>query len=57
VFEGVPDETVETPAFHGLHGTVELVPLAHRKDLRVRAFPVTTVCRASATRSSPTRRS
>ncbi len=40
VFEGVPDETVETPAFHGLVGDDRLVPLAHRKDLRVRAFPV-----------------
>jgi ribonuclease Z len=39
-FEGVPDETVETPAFHGLAGDDRLVPLAHRKDLRVRAFPV-----------------
>lgn len=40
VFEGVPDESVETPAFHGLVGDETLVPLAHRKDLRVRAFPV-----------------
>jgi ribonuclease Z len=40
VFEGVPDETVETPALHGLRGDDELIPLAHRKDLRVRAFPV-----------------
>lgn len=41
IFEGVPDETVETPAFHGLAGdNVTLTPLAHRKDLRVRAFPV-----------------
>jgi ribonuclease Z len=40
LFEGVPDETVETPAFHGLAGDAELVALPHRKDLRVRAFPV-----------------
>lgn len=39
-FEGVPDETVETPAFHGLVGDATLVPLPYRKDLRVRAFPV-----------------
>lgn len=39
-FEGVPDETVETPAFHGLSGDAELVALPYRKDLRVRAFPV-----------------
>ena len=39
-FEGVPDETVETPAFHGLAGDATLTPLAHRNDLRVRAFPV-----------------
>ena len=39
-FEGVPDEATETPAFHGLVGDETLVPLAHRKDLRVRAFPV-----------------
>jgi ribonuclease Z len=40
MFEGVPDEAVETPAFQGLAGDASLVPLAHRKDLRVRAFPV-----------------
>lgn len=40
IFEGVPDEAVETPAFHGLAGDTSLTPLAHRKDLRVRAFPV-----------------
>ncbi len=40
IFEGVPDETVETPALHGLAGDASLTPLAHRKDLRVRAFPV-----------------
>jgi ribonuclease Z len=40
VFEGVPDEVVETPAFHGLAGDGELVALPYRKDLRVRAFPV-----------------
>ncbi|HEU0035199.1 MAG TPA: MBL fold metallo-hydrolase [Kofleriaceae bacterium] len=39
-FEGVPDEAVETPALHGLAGDDTLVPLAYRKDLRVRAFPV-----------------
>lgn len=39
-FEGVPDETVETPTFHGLVGDGTLVTLAHRKDLRVRAFSV-----------------
>lgn len=39
-FEGVPDESVETPAFHGLAGDASLTPLAHRPDLRVRAFPV-----------------
>jgi ribonuclease Z len=39
-FEGVPDETVETPVFHGLRDDASLVPLAHRKDLRVRAFAV-----------------
>ena len=39
-FEGVPDETVETPAFHGLAGDASLVPLPYRNDLRVRAFPV-----------------
>lgn len=41
LFEGVPDETVETPAFHGLGPTDELTALPYRKDLRVRAFPVT----------------
>jgi len=40
VFESVPDEAVQTPMFHGLAGDETLVPLAHRKDLRVRAFPV-----------------
>ena len=40
IFEGVPDETVETPAFHGLAGDAALVALPYRKDLRVRAFPV-----------------
>jgi ribonuclease Z len=40
-FEGVPDETVETPELHGLESTPELIPLPHRKDLRVRAFTVT----------------
>jgi ribonuclease Z len=40
-FEGVPDEVVETPRFHGLEPTGELVELPYRKDLRVRAFPVT----------------
>jgi ribonuclease Z len=39
-FEGVPDEGVETPAFHGLAGDEALVALPYRKDLRVRAFPV-----------------
>jgi len=39
-FEGVPDEIVETPAFHGLAGDDTLTELAYRKDLRVRAFPV-----------------
>jgi ribonuclease Z len=40
-FEGVPDETVETPELHGLEPTPDLVVLPYRKDLRVRAFPVT----------------
>lgn len=40
-FEGVPDETVETPAFHGLAPSAELIALPYRKDLRVRAFSVT----------------
>jgi ribonuclease Z len=40
-FEGVPDEVVETPAFHGLAPGPELTALPHRKDLRVRAFSVT----------------
>jgi ribonuclease Z len=39
-FEGVPEELIETPAFHGLEGGPELVALPYRKDLRVRAFPV-----------------
>lgn len=39
-FEGVPDEGVETPAFHGLAPGDE-VALPYRKDLRVRAFAVT----------------
>ena len=39
-FEGVPDEVVQTPAFHGLVGDGALVALPHRPDLRVRAFPV-----------------
>jgi ribonuclease Z len=39
-FEGVPDETVETPAFHGLARAGEVVALPYRPDLRVRAFPV-----------------
>jgi ribonuclease Z len=40
-FEGVPDETVETPELHGLESSPELTALPHRKDLRVRAFAVT----------------
>jgi ribonuclease Z len=40
LFEGVPDEAVETPAFHGLVGDAQLVTLPYRNDLRVRAFPV-----------------
>lgn len=40
IFEGVPDEVVETPRFHGLTPGHALTELAHRKDLRVRAFPV-----------------
>jgi ribonuclease Z len=39
-FEGVPDEAVETPRFHGLTPGPALTELAYRKDLRVRAFPV-----------------
>ncbi len=39
-FEGVADEYVETPRFHGLAGDAALVALPHRPDLRVRAFPV-----------------
>ncbi len=39
-FEGVPDEAVETPALQGLADDAQLTPLAHRKDLRVRAFTV-----------------
>lgn len=39
-FEGVGDELIETPPFHGLSGGAELVPLPYRRDLRVRAFPV-----------------
>lgn len=39
-FEGVPDEAVETPVFHGLVGDDTQVTLPYRKDLRVRAFPV-----------------
>ena len=39
-FEGVPEDGVETPSFHGLVPAEELVVLPYRKDLRVRAFPV-----------------
>jgi ribonuclease Z len=39
-FEGVPEETVETPPLHGLAARAEAVALPYRKDLRVRAFPV-----------------
>jgi ribonuclease Z len=39
-FEGVPDEFIETPAFHGLRDGPQLVSLPYRKDLRVRAFAV-----------------
>jgi len=39
-FEGVPDEVIETPIFHGLTGDATSVTLPYRKDLRVRAFPV-----------------
>ena len=39
-FEGVADETIETPAFRGLAGDGQLVALPFRDDLRVRAFPV-----------------
>lgn len=40
-FEGVPDEHVEIPQFHGLVPGADSVALPYRKDLRVRAFPVT----------------
>ena len=40
-FEGVPDEHVEIPHFHGLVPGPDSVALPYRKDLRVRAFPVT----------------
>jgi ribonuclease Z len=40
-FEGVPDEAVEIPRFHGLVAGPDSVALPYRKDLRVRAFPVT----------------
>lgn len=39
-FEGVPDEVVETPAFHGLADDGTLTALPYRADLRVRAFEV-----------------
>ncbi len=39
-FEGVPEDGVETPAFHGLVASEALVALPHRPDLRVRAFDV-----------------
>jgi ribonuclease Z len=39
-FEGVPEEAIELPVMHGLAGDETLTPLAHRPDLRVRAFPV-----------------
>jgi ribonuclease Z len=39
-FEGVPEEAVETPRFHGLVAGGDSVALPFRKDLRVRAFPV-----------------
>jgi ribonuclease Z len=38
-FEGVPEEEVTTPAFVGLSPGAP-APLARRKDLEVRAFPV-----------------
>jgi len=40
-FEGVPDEAVTIPSFHGLVPGEDSVALPYRKDLRVRAFPVT----------------
>ena len=40
-FEGVPDEAVEIPHFHGLVDSPDSVALPYRKDLRVRAFAVT----------------
>jgi ribonuclease Z len=39
-FEGVPEEVVETPPLHGLAPGGEPTALPHRRDLRVRAFPV-----------------
>jgi len=40
-FEGVPDEAVEIPSFHGMVAGPDSVALPYRKDLRVRAFSVT----------------
>jgi ribonuclease Z len=40
-FEGVPDEAVTVPDFYGLVPGADSVALPYRKDLRVRAFPVT----------------
>ncbi|MEO8702729.1 MAG: hypothetical protein ABI867_21980 [Kofleriaceae bacterium] len=40
IFEGVPEEAVTTPQFHGLVAGGDSVELPFRKDLRVRAFPV-----------------
>jgi ribonuclease Z len=40
-FEGVPEADVTTPPLIGLVPDGVLVPLPKRKDLRVRAFPVT----------------
>jgi ribonuclease Z len=41
LFEGVPEETVETPSLQGLTPGGPPVTLPHRRDLRVQAFPVT----------------
>ena len=40
-FEGVPEEDVIAPSLRGLSPDAPPVPLPHRKDLLVRAFPVT----------------
>lgn len=39
-FEGAPEKDLVAPPLRGLLASPELIPLPHRRDLHVRAFPV-----------------